>query len=146
MFERLAVRANLGFWPADFVESGFDGVVQAYEAAAALHLGSQLCEVGKGRVSCATVGINDDGVGFFEDGLFGPLAVEDKLDIDFIRGVFLQTFGEKLDSSIVFVLARSVAGFSSNQEDLTFGVGGVGEGAKEREREGSAECVRFEHG
>jgi hypothetical protein len=89
--------------------------VKADKAAAAFHLRVELFEMGNRGMFGTSVGVDDNRVGFVNGRVIGPVSVEGDLSDDKVRGVIVEAFCEELNSSVVLVLARAVAGFSSNE-------------------------------
>ena len=118
--------------------------MKADKAATALHLRVELLEMGSRGMSATSIGVDNDGIGFVNGCVIGPVSVEGELSDDKVRGVIVEAFCEELNPGVVLVLTRVVAGFSSNEQDVAFGVSGVGvgkEGGEAKESEGG----EFEH-
>ena len=101
-------------------------VVQAHEAAAALHLLAELRKVIRRRcgMSPAAVGINHHRVRLREFLCARPFGVQVKFHIHAIRRALPEALREELDSRIMLVLARPVRRSAGDHEDVFFRISG----------------------
>ena len=125
----LAVRAGGGVGPVGVLVSGLDGVVEADEAAAALHFLVELLKMiaDYGGVAATAVGVNKDGA---RGGHFfgrGPLGVELHFHRYAVRSALFEALGEELDAGVVLMLAGAVRWTAGDHEDVLF-VGSEAEG------------------